>query len=96
MKKMSKISKKTIKEEKVELVDKVSIKAGRIVKVKNTYRPKFSHADGEYFAIWVEDADGKNERCFLLTDDEMAELEHRSLKNKEDWTKKSFWTDMAD
>lgn len=81
---------------KVVQLQRGKIKSGRIIKVKNTFRPKFSNADQEYYAVWVEDAHGGNERCFLITDKELARLEDRSLKNKEDWTKKNFFTDFMD
>ena len=87
---------KTDKTAKSEQLQKASIKAGRIVKVKNTLRPKFSNANHVYYAVWVEDSNGRNERCFLLTSKELERLEHRSLKNKEDWTKKGFFTNLFD
>ena len=63
---------------------------GRIVKVKNKDRPKFTNAATEYYAVWVSDQDGKNERCLLLTDSDLKRLEYRSFRNREDWTKPSF------
>jgi len=78
-----------------KLVDKVSIKNGRLVKVWNTLRKKFSNAKMIYFVIWVEDANGKNERCLLFTESEIARAEHRA-QNKEDLTKKSLLTNLLD
>ncbi len=79
-----------------KLVDKVSIKNGRLVKVWNTKRKKFSNAKLIYFAMWVEDANGKNERCLLFTESEIARAEHRAAQNKEDLTKKSLLTNLFD
>ncbi len=79
-----------------KLVDKVSIKNGRLVKVWNTKRKKFSNAKLIYFAMWVEDANGKNERCLLFTESEIARAEHRASQNKEDLTKKSLLTNLFD
>lgn len=67
------------------------VKLGQIVKVENTERPSFSNARKFYNAVWVADSDGENERCLLLTDNELERIEYRSSRNKEDWTKRSFW-----
>lgn len=79
-----------------EQIDRVPPKMGRVIKVKNTQRPKFTRANTEYYAVWVEDADGNNERCLLFTEREIQDAEHRSLRNKEDWTKRSWLTDLVD
>lgn len=80
----------------VRLIDDVKIKHGRLVKVKNTNRPKFTNAKQQYYAVWVEDANGKNERCLLFTEHEIKMAEHRSKRNKEDLTDKTFLTDLFD
>lgn len=80
----------------MNLIDKVKIKAGRLVKVWNTEKAKFSNAKPWYTSIWVEDANGKNERCLLFTDKEIANAEHRAKQNKEDLTKKEFFTNLID
>lgn len=77
-------------------IDKAKAKAGRLIRVWNTERKKFSRENLQYTALWVEDANGKNERCWLLTDSEIKRLEYRSERNKEDWTKKGFWEDLMD
>lgn len=77
-------------------IDKVNIVAGRLVTVKNTKRPKFTNAKTEYKAVWVEDANGRNERCLLFTDREIAAAEHRSDRNKEDLTDKDFLANLFD
>jgi hypothetical protein len=77
-------------------IDKVSIKAGRLVRVKNTLRPKFTNAKTVYYAVQVEDANGKNERCLLFTENEIKNAEYRSSRNKEDLTDKDFLTDLFD
>lgn len=70
------------------------IKAGRLISVSNKDR-KFGSAL-EYFALWVEDSNGKNERCLLFTEDEIKKAEERANRNPEDLTKKSFLTDLFD
>lgn len=77
-------------------IDKAKVKAGRLIRVHNTKRKKFSNASFKYNALWVEDANGSNERCWLLTDKEIERLEYRSKRNKEDWTRKDFLTDLLD
>jgi len=77
-------------------IDKDKVVAGRLIRVWNADRKKFSNESRQYTALWVEDKNGKNERCWLLTDKEIARLEHRSQRNKEDLTKKNFMTDLMD
>jgi hypothetical protein len=78
------------------LIDKVKVKAGRLIKVWNTEKKKFSNAKPWYISLWVEDADGKNERCLLFTENEIRKAEERAAKNEEDLTSKSFFTDIID
>ena len=72
-----------------EKIDDVRTVAGRFINVKNTKKKKFSNAKNEYSAIWVEDANGKNERCLLFTQREIKIAEDRAKKNPEDLTSKS-------
>ncbi|MFA5313442.1 MAG: hypothetical protein WC375_09045 [Methanomassiliicoccales archaeon] len=81
---------------KVQKIDKVKVVAGRLIKVVNTEKPVFSNANNQYFALWVENADGSNERCLLLSEKELARAEHRASKNPEDLPKKGFWTNLFD
>lgn len=78
------------------LIDQVKVKAGRLIRVWNEDRRKFSNAKLEYISVWVEDADGKNERCLLFTENEIKTAEGRAEKNLEDLTDKSFFTDFID
>jgi len=78
------------------LIDKVRIKAGRLIRVWNTERAKFSNAKPWYISVWVEDASGKNERCLLFTENEIKKAQHRASRNKEDLTHKRFITDLMD
>lgn len=78
------------------VIDKCRVKAGRLVKVWNTLRPKFSNANRQYYAVWIEDANGKNERCVLFTEAEIKRAEYRASKNKEDLTKKDFFANLMD
>jgi hypothetical protein len=78
------------------LIDKVRVKSGRLIRVWNDERKKFSNAAPEYVSVWVEDADGKNERCLLFTQHEIQVAEERAKKNQEDLTSKSLFTDFLD
>jgi hypothetical protein len=78
------------------MIKKTTVKAGRLIEVENTNVPKLSNASKRYFSLWVEDADGGNERCWFLTAKDVEMLEKRSLKNKEDWTKKGIITNILD
>lgn len=80
----------------VNLIDKVKVKAGRLIKVWNTEKKKFSNAAPKYISVWVEDADGKNERCLLFTEKQIQVAEERAKKNAEDITSKGFITDLID
>lgn len=79
-----------------KLIDKETVKNGRIIRVWNKDRPKFSNANKIYHAIWVEDADGDNERCLLFTDAEIKRATYRASRNAEDLTKKSLLTNLLD
>jgi len=79
-----------------KLIDKKTVKNGRLLKVWNDKRPKFSNADKIYFAVWVEDANGKNERCLLFTEEQIKTAEKRAEKNKEDLTSKNLIIDLLD
>jgi len=78
------------------VIDKVSIKMGRLVRVENTRKPKFSNAKRLYVAIQVEDPDGGNERCLLFTQNDIKAAEYRASRNTEDLTDKGFFTDILD
>jgi hypothetical protein len=79
-----------------EKIDDVRVIPGRLIKVKNTNKPKFSNEKNEYLAVYVEDADGDNERCLLFTERELLLAENRALKNPEDWLHKSFLQNLID
>lgn len=78
----------------MSLIDKVKIKAGRLVRVWN--KKPHPAARATYVSVWVEDADGKNERCLLFTEHEIDRAERRAGRNKEDLTKKNWFTDLRD
>jgi len=80
----------------VSVIDKARVKAGRLIKVINTNIPKFSNAKKQYIAVWVEDTNSANERCLLFTDKEILSAEHRADQNKEDLTRKDFFTNLID
>lgn len=76
------------------LIDLVRVKAGRLIRVWN--QDKKPAAKDLYVSVWVEDANGKNERCLLFTENEIKRAEERAIKNQEDLTKKGFFTDLMD
>jgi hypothetical protein len=78
------------------LIDLVKVKAGRLIRVWNTEKAKFSNAAPEYISVWVEDANGENERCLLFTNHEIQVAEERAKKNEEDLTSKNIFTDLID
>ena len=75
-------------------IDDASAKAGRLIRVYN--KMKKSAANRSYYSVWVEDADGSNERCLLFTEKELARAEDRAKKNPEDLPKKSFLASLID
>ena len=75
-------------------IDEVSAKAGRLIRVYN--KMKKAAAKRSYYSVWVEDADGSNERCLLFTEKELERAEDRARKNPEDLPKKGFLTDLMD
>ena len=77
-------------------IDKVRVVKGRLIRVFNTKRPKFTNAAKEYFAVQVEDANSKNERCLLFTDSQIAAAAKRAANNAEDLTKEGFFIDILD
>ncbi len=79
-----------------EKLDQVGVVPGRIIRMRNTNKPKFSNAKDEYNVLWIEDADGSNERCLFFTPREIAVAELRGQKNKEDWPKKGLLQDLID
>lgn len=72
----------------------MKIKAGRIERIQNT--DSQLNESTHYNRIWVEDADGSNERPLFLTDNELGAISERTQKNKEDWGKKGWLTDIID
>jgi len=76
------------------LIDQVKVKAGRLIKVWNTLKKK--NENKGYVSVWVEDADGTNERCLLFTEKEIQRAELRASKNIEDLTNKNFLTNLVD
>lgn len=82
--------------EKVLMLDDARVKLGRLIRVWNSKRPKFSNANKEYFVIPVEDADGGNERPLMFTKAEIERAEYRASRNPEDVPKKGFLTDLLD
>jgi hypothetical protein len=77
-----------------KLKELTSVKNGRLIRVANKQRN--GNEKHVYTAVWVEDANGSNERCILLTDNELERAEYRASRNPEDLTEKNFVTDLLD
>jgi len=60
------------------------IQAGCLYLVKNCDKRGFSNAKSQYYAIWIENDEGKEERALLMTARELGVIEQRSLNNPED------------
>jgi hypothetical protein len=75
-------------------MSKTKVVKGRLISVEN--RGRTFGSSTYYIAVQVEDFNGKNERCLLFTDAEIAKAERRASKNPEDLTKKGFLTDLFD
>ena len=75
-------------------IDEVHVKMGRLIRVVN--KDKKAAANDWYYAVQVEDADGSNERCLLLSENVIKEGEERAQKNKEDLTTKGHLADWID
>ena len=80
----------------VSVISEARIKMGRLIKVWNTKRSKFSNSKRTYIALQVEDSDGGNERCLLFTENEIKMAEYRASRNVEDLTDKDFLSDILD
>ena len=80
--------------EKANNITGTKVVAGRQILVENKNR--HHKADKWYIAIWVEDADGKNEECLLFTEEAIKEARQRAKENPEDIPKKGFLTDLFD
>ena len=77
-------------------IDDVSVVPGRLIRVVNTKKPKFSNAKSEYLSVWIEGPDGGDEGCLLFTPRELKVARDRAEKNIEDLTQKSFLQDLFD
>ena len=77
-----------------QLGRKVTVKAGRLIPVANQNRKLGSNR--AYFSLWVEDANGGNERPILLTKSQLEVAEARAKANPEDCPKKGFVMDLLD
>ena len=74
----------------------VFTRLGRLLRVKNTKTKSFTHESDSYIAVWVSDWDGKNKRCILFTDAEIARAEGRGQRNPEDLTERSWISKLLD
>jgi hypothetical protein len=75
-------------------LDNETVTAGRILKVWNEKRPKFSNENKLYYVIHAE-RDGE-EFPIMLTENELQRAIRRAERNPEDVPKKSFLNDIFD
>ena len=73
-------------------IDDKRVTSGRLIKVLNENKHRL--ANEQYYSVWVEDADGSNERCLLFTENEIRIAEERAAKNPEDLTSKGFFASL--
>jgi hypothetical protein len=62
----------------------VKVTSGKLIKVRNQKRAVLTNAKNWYYALWIEDHDGRNERCIMLTQREFEGPANRAVKNEED------------
>ena len=67
-------------------MSKIKTKLGELNTVVNTLQPKLNNEAETYVAVWVEDVNGFNQRCIMLTSGELLRAERRGIKNIEDQT----------
>lgn len=68
----------------VDQIDKVKVTAGKLIQVWNTKRRSLSNSKLKYFCVWIEDSDGSNERCLMLTNVDLSVARNRAKHNPED------------
>lgn len=62
----------------------VTVKNGNLLRVENKKVSTFTNAKNWYYALWIEDHTGLNERCILLTQLEYEVVSKRAKRNPED------------
>jgi len=63
------------------MVDSI-VSNGKLIRVQNTNKPKFSNAKDNYLSVFLEDSDSKKERFFLFTERELKVAEDRATRNQ--------------
>lgn len=71
-----------------------AVKQGRLVPMWNQGHE--DNVDEWFYALWVEDHDGRNERCIVLTRQMLAKAEKLAGLNKEDLPAKPLIRDLLD
>lgn len=77
-------------------MDSARVVPGRLIRVWNKGHEKNDPNDDFHYTLWVEDANGKNERCIILTPKMLAEADQLAKDNPEDLTEKSFIQNVID
>lgn len=68
---------------------------GRVYKIQNTNQPKLSNANDWYYGIYLEQ-DNDEEFFIMLTEKELDRAKYRASRNREDFKKKGWLTDVLD
>ena len=72
------------------IIDRTKVVFGRLIRLANVSKRKFSNSKDDYLAVWVENSDGSNARCLLFTDREIKLAETRSNKHPENTATEPF------
>jgi hypothetical protein len=72
------------------------VKMGRLIPVWNKGHNEENAEDPWRYALWVEDQDGGNERCLMMSVRMVKTAEALANLNKEDIPKRNLITDMLD
>lgn len=68
-------------------IDNAQAVKGRLIRIENTQQSVHKNEAEIYVAVYVEDANGSNTRCIMLTEGELQRAEKRAVKNDEDQPK---------
>ena len=67
---------------------------GTLVFIEN--KEQKPNENTNYWRVWVQNKEGKNERPLIFTEKEIERAERRGLKNKEDHGKRGKLQDLLD
>ena len=73
-----------------EKLTSASVKLGRLIAVTNQHRRQGTNDVPVLNALWIEDSDGGNERCIMLSPRMLKAAEYLAQKNPEDIPSRSL------